>query len=244
MILEIFKYSLEYAVKDKIAFIKLSLLTIFSFLIIPFIMIEGYYYRIIAIQLASFINANDPLPSYKNIKKLLEAGIKVIFVSFVYSLPFFIAIFFEFDNIVTIREYGVYINIATAATPIAIIILIGFLTFLVSKVAIVNMVYKKSLYSAFKLGELKTLINEIKVFNYFKFFIMHILLLIAILFGLFFTVEFIGSVLGLNLIPVNLYFFTLGLDLTILFLVYILIVYPLIKIFEARAIASIFNIRE
>lgn len=244
MILDIFKHSLDYAVKDKIAFIKLSLLSLFSFLIIPFIMIEGYCYRIIDIQLASFINANDPLPSYKNIKELLVDGLKIIFVNFIYSIPLIIAIFFGYNHIINITDSGITINVSSAALVIVIIFLIGFLTFLFSKTAIVHMIYKKSIYSTFKISELKCIIKDIKVFNYFKFFIGYVILVLAILISLFLVIEFIGSIFQFNYIPVNLYFTTLGLDLTILFLIYIIVVYPLIRIFESRAIASIYNMRE
>lgn len=244
MILDIFKHSLKYTVKDRIAFIKLSLLSIFSFLIIPFIIIEGYCYRIIDIQLASFINANDPLPSYDNIKELLVDGLKIIAVNFLYSIPLIIAILLGYNYVIDITDAGVMINVTSGALVIAIIFLIGFLTFLFSKVAIVNMVYKKSIYNAFKINELKDLIKDIKAFNYFKFYIGYIILVLAILISLFLVVEFITSVFQFNYIPVNLYFTTIGLDLTILFLVYIIVVYPLIKIFESRAIASIYNIRD
>jgi len=244
MILDILKNSLDYTLKDKIAFIKLSLLSLFSFLIVPFIMIEGYCYRIIKIQLASFINANDPLPSYSNIKELLVDGLKIIFVNFAYSIPIIIAIFLGYNHIINITDSGLTINVSSGALVIAIIFLIGFLTFLFSKVAIVHMIYKKSIYAAFKINELKSLIEDIKAFNYFKFFIGYMILVLGILIILFLVIAFIGSIFQFNYVSVNLYFITLGLDLTILLLIYITVAYPLIRIFESRAIASIYNMRE
>jgi len=244
MILDIFKNSLDYAVKDKIAFFKLSLLSLFSFLIIPFIMIEGYCYRIIEIQLASFINANDSLPSYNNIKELLVDGLKIIFVNFIYSIPLIIAIFLGYNHIINITDSGLTINLSSGALVIAIIFFAGFLAFLLSKVAIANMVYNKSIYSTFNINELKGIIKDIKVINYFKFFIGYLILVLAILISLFLVIIFIGSIFQFNYVSVNLYFTTLGLDLVILLLVYIILVYPLIRIFESRAIASIYNMRE
>ena len=243
MILDIFKYSLEYSIKDKIAFFKLSALSIISFLIIPYIIIEGYCYRIINIQLVSFINADDPLPSYNNIKKLLIQGIKIIVIKFIYSIPIIIAMALSFSTIININQNGATIDISSEALLIIFLFILGFLTFMFSKTAIVHMVYKKSITSGFNIKEIISLIKDIKVINYFYFFISYIVLIMAILVGIFLLGAFIGSIFGFNYIPVNFYIGILGLDITIIFLVYILIVYPLLKIFESRAISSLYNMR-
>lgn len=73
-------------------------------------MIEWRCYRIINIQLNSFINADDPLPNYENMKKLLIEGLKIVAVNIIYSIPLIIAIILEFNEIINIIEDGTIIK--------------------------------------------------------------------------------------------------------------------------------------
>lgn len=244
MISDVFKYSLDYSLKDKISFIKISLLSILSFLIIPFIIIEGYCYRIIDIQIKSFINANDSLPKFNNFKKFLIDGLKIITVNIIYSIPFVIVLIFGFNEIINVTKSGAVIDINSGALIVILLFIIGFISFLFSKVAIVHMVYKKSFKSAFKIREILNLIGEIKVINYLTFFIGFLILNLAIFIVFFLVIVFVTGLFQFNQIEISFYFFNLGLDITILILAYILLAFPFIMIFESRAIASMYNLRE
>ena len=244
MILDIFKFSIEHSIKDRMTFLKLSPLSLFSFLIIPFIIIEGYCYRITNIQLDSFINAKDPLPEFNDLKNLIIDGLKVIFVNFIYSLPLFIAILISFEGIIHVSESAITVNITESMLILIILFIIAFITFLFSKVAIAHMICEKSFKTAFEIKELIRIIKEIKVRNYLQFYIGYILLYVAIFISVFFVIELFASFLHFNHIGVNLYFVTVGLDIVLILLSFILVIFPLFKIFESRSIASIYNMRD
>lgn len=87
MILDILKDSLEYSAQSWKTVFKVGFLIFVSFLFFPIFLVGGYSYRITSIALNGMINGEDPLPEFKNWKKMFIEGIKVFAVKFIYLLP-------------------------------------------------------------------------------------------------------------------------------------------------------------
>ncbi|RBQ22670.1 hypothetical protein ALNOE001_16270 [Candidatus Methanobinarius endosymbioticus] len=110
--MEIFRDSFEYTLKDA-TILKLRIL--FSFLIIPIIILTGYSYRTISIGINSMINANNEKPDFKNMKEMMIQGIKVLII--IYNLHSIIDTYliiinnYAFTIIQTIYEYRIDFHI-------------------------------------------------------------------------------------------------------------------------------------
>ncbi|WP_409200279.1 DUF4013 domain-containing protein [Methanobrevibacter sp. DSM 116169] len=224
-------------------FVKLSILSLFSGLIIPFIMIQGYYYRIIGKQIETFINDDYPTPSFSDFKKLLLDGLKII-ISNIYNIPVILLTIVAYHQMIKFEGSLIYIDITSEALIIFILFIVALVTFVFSKIAVANMVKHGTLKSLFSFKEIFSVIKNIGFFNCFKFFIYYEVILAVITLGIFLLILFVGSIFFFNYIPIDLYFITLSLDTVIFLFVYILIIYPFIIFFEGRAIGSLYTLGE
>ena len=252
MILEIFSGSFEYAFKNKNAFksvIKVGILSILSFLILPIFILFGFSYRTILIGLTGSISfTKDPMPKFNNLGNLFIEGAETLFVSIIYYLPTIIITAILFMNELTSIDF---VNLSDFSINISfninflIVIILCFISFMFLSTAIPHMVNNNSLLHAFKIKDLINLIKYTSVSNYLMFFIISI-----ILFVVFTFVDFILSQILVAIINnIHIAFYSVDLTVTILgylnvimFLLFFLFSMGLYLIIESRAISFMYNV--
>ncbi|MBZ9570728.1 DUF4013 domain-containing protein [Methanobrevibacter sp. TMH8] len=211
MILEIFKDSFSYTLKNKKNFFKLSLLGIFSFLLIPLIAILGYSYRVSLIGINGMMSyGDDPLADFKNIKKLLIQGLKILLINFVYALPAIIITLYmliywkiiEIASFNTFPDFRVILNLGLE--EIAIFTVIWVLTYLFTSIAIPNMIANNGKISeAFNIKKILKVIKNVGITNYLIFTILSITLIIATIIIIFLLSQFINTILATIILSLN-----------------------------------------
>ncbi|OWT33463.1 hypothetical protein BGI41_02280 [Methanobrevibacter sp. 87.7] len=232
MILDIYKDSLEYGVKDVKNLVIMGVMGLLGFLIIPTIMLEGYSYRVIQRATHGMINGDEPLPDFSNWKKLFVDGIKLIVVKIVYNI---------IPIVLTILAFVYNFNIIIAAV-------ITFIIFdMLSMVAVAHMsVNDDSLRSAFDFEEVFDIFKSIGVLRYFGFY-LGLIVLNCVIVAIFLVVLLIllGICLGISSLggmfnPGN----ALALSIfVILLLAFSFIVQPYIIMINSRATGLVYNIR-
>jgi hypothetical protein len=250
MILEIFKDSFKYSSKNKEIFLKIGVLSLLSPLIIPFFILEGFLYRIICIGLKGVINGEDPLPRFKNLKKMFIEGIKLFLVQLIYGLPGTI-------SLIAIIYYSNPINIVFTTDPyliglglglVAIVAALWLIFYLFAIVAITHMIENNgSLKSAFKFKEIIAIIKSIGFKKYLEFYLGYLVIGIGILTTAFLLILIFTSIICIidmsfsNSYNWVMFFYLTGAIFEVLAIFFII---PFFKIFESRAIALIYNMRE
>lgn len=233
MILDIFKDSLEYGVKDIRNLVIMGVMGVFSFLIIPAFMLYGYSYRVIKTASNGMINGDEPLPDFSNWEKLFIDGIKVFAVKIIYNIiPIILGV------------------IGFIYNPLVFILAI--LTFIIfdmfSMVAVAHMsVNNDSIKKAFKIKEIFNIFKSIGPLRYFGFFIGLIIINIVII-SIFTAVILLIFAIAGGLSLINAVFLSISSGIVISAIIvaifaYLLIVEPYILMINSRAIGLIYNSR-
>lgn len=252
MILEIFKDSLKYTFKNITAIFTIGILSLFSFLIIPQVLISGYLYRITEIGLGSMINtemslATDTELKFNNFKRMLKEGLKVIAIIFSYSLiPIIIITLLIINSAFAISsiDNNFHLNIPPELFLTAIIL--GLIASIFISVAIPHMIENKSLKSGFKIKELIEIIRSVGIIEYILYIIGSVIILISMLIILFLIVQLLISTINFILINIlaispNWSLMGINFDLVIYGLLIVLIIYPIYLIFQSRGMALIYE---
>ena len=208
MITKIFEDSVKYAFKDMKTVIKVGILSLFSFLIIPLFMLFGYSYRVTSTSLQGImINSKDPLPKISPIIDLLEKGLKVFLVVFIYSIPSIIIsilIFFNTGLFVIGTQSSFTITLNTGTLFLMLLLITWFISFLLSTIAISHMVENNDLKSAFKIKDLIKIIKFFGIIEYIKFYIITILFIILSVIATFFISYVIINIISYILITIQM----------------------------------------
>jgi len=252
MILEIFKDSLKYTFKNVKSIFTIGILSLFSFLIIPQILISGYSYRITEIGLESMINtemliATDTDLRFDNLKKMLIDGLKVIAIIISYSLiPIVIMsmIIINSSFVISNIDNNFYLNIPPEL--FLTVLIIGLIAAIFISVAIPHMIENKSLKSGFKIKELIEIIRSVGIIEYILYIMGSVIILISMSIILFLIVQLLISTLNFILINTltimpNWSLMGVNFDLIIYGLLMVLIIYPIYLIFQARGMALIYE---
>ncbi|WP_066973913.1 DUF4013 domain-containing protein [Methanobrevibacter filiformis] len=271
MIFEIFKDSFEYSIKNRKHLLKLGMLTLLSIIfIIPTLFLQGYTYRITVIGVNGMINGNDPLPKFDKLLKMLVEGIKIAIVRFIYLLPgTIIAILFltinlnqfttstgyDISHIQTLNQ-TIILNMAPIIAKnitltggfIAIAIILWIAFYLISDIAITNMVNNKgSIIHAFKFKDLIFIIKSIGVFEYISFYVGILILFSGILFTFTLLFGLINSIISTIAILLSSHLtgsIVSGLivgTIGIFFCAFIIL--PFFVIFKTRIVSLLYNMR-
>ena len=200
MITEIFEDSINYTFKDFKTFIKVGIISLFSFLIIPLFLLLGYGYRVTATGLKGvMVNSKDPLPKISPMRTLLKEGLGVFLVIFVYSLPSIILTILIcintgiFDVILTHSSFTITLN--TGTFFLTLLLVIWFISFTLLTVAIPHMVENNNLKSAFKIREILKIIKFLGIVEYIKFYIITILMILTSIIVTFFVSQGIINII-------------------------------------------------
>lgn len=240
MILEIYKDAFGYALKDGKTILKLGLLSIFSFLIIPFIFLLGYQFRIIKTATEGMINGDEGFPEFNEYSKMFKDGLKVLAVSIVYSLiP--VAVFLVLFLLGVIWQIN-----ALLVLSFIVLTLLFIITLVYSTVAIVHMVSNEgSLNFAFHISEINEIFKSVGVLKVFASFIGIIIINLVFIVVTYFLSLGIVAMLGfgvayiyVDIAPAFIWTMSIILDILVA-----LLVIPYLNVFSCRAYGLIYNLR-
>lgn len=251
MILEIFKNSLGYALKNKKILLKLGTLSILSFLILPLILILGYSYQIIEIGLKGLMDSFDPLPEMKNYKKMIIQGLKVLVIAIVYSIIPILILIATFINtriiqtftFVNLSNFNIHLDIGFIF--IFLIAVLFLLSFLMTIVAIPHMIKNNSLKYAFKIKDLFKIIKYVGTKKYIEFYIIIIIFVLILPIITFILTQVIVSLIdglvilttGTHIVTLQIYYLNITTFTAILFFLTI----PILTISLNRAVSFMYN---
>lgn len=241
MILEIYKDAFGYALKDGSTLLKLGVLSLFSFLIIPFIFLLGYEYRIIKTATEGMINGNETLPEFNNYTTMFKDGLKVLAVSIIYvliSVVIFLLLFF----------IGLTTNMESIIVLAFIaLIILTIISLIFSALAVTHMAANNgSINAAFHIRELKDIMQSIGVLklvgSYFGIFLISAVISFVVYVFVFAVVGILGfavSYVYVDIVPAFIWDLSIIADLVVA-----LVVWPYLNIFSCRSYGLIYNLRE
>lgn len=207
----------------------LGLLFMFSFLIVPLFLLYGYVFRVIKASLAGI----EDLPDFEEWGEMLVDGIKLFLVHIIYMLPAMILVIYSIFAFAMALHSFSNLNPATTLTPTVIYSLIGgsaavgfvlaaiysLIVYPIMAVGIGNMAFHNGdLGSAFKIGDILSIISEIGWVDLIIWYVAMIVMCITIIVA--------GTIIAM--IPL------LG------WLLITLIVYPYLYLFFGRALAWLY----
>lgn len=245
MILDIYKDAMEYSVQDGKRLIKLGIICLFNFLILPIFLQLGYSYRVTKVAVKGMINGDDALPDFSDAISMFIDGLKIFVVKFVYIIvPIIIfAVFMWAGRAVGGSAGGIITGIGVILT-----VVIGVAAYILSDLAICHMAAEdEALSTAFDIKSLRAIAKSIGWLRLIGFYIglllimLIITLLVVLVLVILFTIFGIfGSALagGAGLVGV------LGVGFIVMFAIFCFIVGPFLSIFEARSIGLVYNLKE
>ena len=245
MILDIYKDAMEYSVQDGKRLIKLGIICLFNFLILPIFLQLGYSYRVTKVAVKGMINGDDALPDFSDAISMFIDGLKIFVVKFVYIIvPIIIfAVFMWAGRAVGGSAGGIITGIGVILT-----VVIGVAAYILSDLAVCHMAAEdEALSTAFDIKSLRAIAKSIGWLRLIGFYIglllimlvitLVVILVLVILFTIF---GIFGSALagGAGLVGV------LGVGFIVMFAIFCFIVGPFLSIFEARSIGLVYNLKE
>lgn len=249
MILDIYKDALEYSFQDGIALLKLGLMFLLSFLVIPIFLISGYSYRVMEIATKGMINGGEKLPYFDDAISMFVDGIKVFVVEFIYFLiPIVIGIIFMLAG-TSIGAINNSVMNAVLGIGILLTILLTLFFYLFSSIAVAHMAANDgSMGAAF---DFKTIFNIMKSIGWLRliaFYLGLIIIMFVIVTVVGFIIGFIAAVLGisgslLNFNPSHLNAGVFGISWIITNLVFLFIVGPYLSILQSRSVGLVYNLQ-
>jgi hypothetical protein len=244
MILDIYKDSLEYSLQDGKTLLKLGLMMLFSFLVVPIFLVLGYSYRVLDTATHGMINGDEKLPPFDDLISMFVDGLKVFLVKFVYLIiPILIfALFSLVSGGLSGLNKGVGNGIMTIGIIISIILAI--ILYFLSIMAVANMVAENgSIKDAFNFKGIFQIITNIGWLRYVGFYLGLIIIMIVISAVIGFIITMAWILLGV----IGQFISTFGagigfiIGLIIALLVYLFFVTPYLTIFENRAVGLIYE---
>jgi hypothetical protein len=223
--------SLKYPSSNWSKVVILGVLFLISILIIPLFLALGYMFKVVKATLAGI----DELPAFEEWGEMLVEGIKLFLVYLIYSLPAIIIGIFSFISLWSSVSSITYITQASggtltpemffsifSGTALVGLIFAGLYSLVIypiMAVAIGNMAYYNGDFgAAFRFREILSTISEIGWVDLIIWYIV-----VIVVGG---VIAFVGSIIGI--IPI------LG------WIAILLIVYPYLYLFYARAIAWLY----
>jgi hypothetical protein len=239
MILEIFRDSFEYTFKDS-TILKLGILSLLSFLIIPIFILAGYSYRTIFIGINSMINKNNRKPTFKGINEILIQGIKTIIIALIYNILsiiityFFIGHGYVFKVVKLVGESRIDFNLEF----VALLAVLWFISLLFTSVAIPYMIDNNgSLKAGIEIKKILAIIKNVGILNYVKFSIASLIVYTGILIIMFLMIQIIISLFvdyGISM--------TGTITIMVFIFVSLFLIIPIFLLSQSRAISLIYNI--
>lgn len=247
MILDIYKDALEYSFQDGKRLVKLGIICLFNFLILPIFLELGYSYRVTKVAVKGMINGEDVLPNFDDAISMFIDGLKVFVVKFVYMIVpiiIFAVLMFIGNAVGASSAIGGIISFIGAVIGIVL----GVVCYILSDLGICHMANgDESLSTAFDVKALRGVADSIGWLRLIGFYIglfvimFVIILIVAIVLGIIFTILGVSAAAltaGAGIGGVAL------LGFIVVFAVFCFIVVPFLTIFESRSIGLVYNLKE
>ncbi|WP_409200332.1 DUF4013 domain-containing protein [Methanobrevibacter sp. DSM 116169] len=256
MILDIYKDSLEYAIKDGTAILKLGLMSILSFLILPIFLFFGYNYRVIKTATHGTINGDDDVPNFDDLVSMFIEGIQVFLIKFIYSIIPMLTFFILLVIGGSLGEFNDELGNVVVILGMIITIIVAIISALFALLAIPRMAYNDdSIKEAFNFKEIFDSIKLIGVLRLIGFLIGLLIIgivIVSVITGIFllafgligglgaFIASWDGALFGL--FSSFSHFGTMVFaSFIVLFIIYSIIITPFLNILNNRAIGLIYE---
>ncbi|OPX58396.1 MAG: hypothetical protein A4E25_01700 [Methanobacterium sp. PtaB.Bin024] len=164
----VFKDILCYPFTDFKKFLKVFLMYLGCFLIIPVLMAMGYSLRIIKSTILGF----DNMPDLDDSGNLIEDGLKLVGANIIYNIPLYAVI----GILVVIAASGQPNLVLTSYYFLAIIAIVGYLISIVSIPAVANMAYEDRFGAVFDFKRIFTVIKNMGWAKYLIYLLIYTLI--------------------------------------------------------------------
>lgn len=188
---QVFKDSISFPFTDIKKFLKVFLLYLGSFLIIPGLMALGYSLRVIQ----STIVGSDELPDFDDSGKLISDGLNYVGARIIYGIPSYV--------IILLLIFSGTLNFATNLLSLVILAIVGFIIDIVFLLALANMAFEDKFRAAFDFKKVFAMIKKIGWGTYLFYLIVYTIIVqvltLVITFANPYLITMIGSIGGLAL---------------------------------------------
>jgi len=163
---QVFKDVVCYPFTDFKKFLKVFLLYLGFFLLIPVIMAMGYSLRIIKSTILGF----DDLPDFDDSSILIEDGLKLVGATIIYNIPAYAV------SVILMVVFSGQPNLVTYYYFLAIIAIVGYLIKIVSIPAVANMAYEGKFRAVFDFKRIFTVIKNMGWAKYLLYLLIYALI--------------------------------------------------------------------
>ncbi|BDZ70066.1 DUF4013 domain-containing protein [Methanobacterium petrolearium] len=165
---QVFKDVLCYPFTDFKKFLKVFLMYLGFFLVIPVLMALGYSLRIIKSTILGF----DDLPDFDDSSNLIEDGLKYVGANIIYNIPLYIVI-----GILVVITASDRLNlIMNSYSLLTITAIVGYLISIVSVPAVANMAYEDRFGAVFDFKRIFTVIKNMGWAKYLLYLLVYALI--------------------------------------------------------------------
>jgi hypothetical protein len=186
---QVFKDALSFPFTDLVKLLKVFLLYLGFFLLIPGLMALGYSLRVIQ----STIVGIDELPDFDNSGKLISDGLNYVGASIVYGIPSYI--------VILILIFSGIPNFATNLLYIVLFAIVGFIVNIVFLLALANMAFEEKFRAVFDFKKVFAMIKKIGWGKYLSYLVVYTFIVqvlsIILTFANLYLVDTMGIVGGM-----------------------------------------------
>lgn len=243
MILDIYKDALEYSFQDGKRLVKLGIICLFNFLVLPIFLELGYSYRVTKVAVKGMINGEDALPNFDDAISMFIDGLKVFVVKFVYMIvPIIIFAVLTYVGGVVGGTAGSVITFIAAVIGIVL----GIICYILSDLGICHMAnLDEALSTAFDVKALREVADSIGWLRLIGFYIGLIIIMLVVIVAI--VLFLIFGILGISASVLTAGAGIAGIAILgsiVMIAVFCFIVIPFLTIFEARSIGLVYNLKD
>jgi len=188
---QVFKDAVSFPFTDIKKFLKVFLLYLGSFLIIPGLMALGYSLRVIQ----STIVGSDELPDFNDSGKLISDGLNLVGANIVYGIPSYV--------VILLLIISGTLNFATNLFSIMILAIVAFIIDIIFLLALANMAFEDRFRAVFDFKKVFAMIKKIGWGTYLSYLVVYTIIVqvlsLVITFANPYLNTMIGSIGGLSL---------------------------------------------
>ncbi len=181
---QVFQDALRFPFTDPVKLLKVFLLYLGCFLLIPGLMALGYSLRVIQ----STIVGIDELPDFDNSGKLISGGLNYVGASIVYGIPSYVIIFILIFS--GIQDF--------ATNPLAIMVyaIVGFIINIVFVLSLANMAFEDKFRAVFDFKKVFSMIKGIGWGTYLSYLVVYTLIVQVLSLILTFANPYLMAMIG------------------------------------------------
>lgn len=181
---QVFKNALSFPFTDIKKFLKVFILYLGSFLIIPGLMALGYSLRVIQ----STIVGLDELPDFDDSGKLISDGLSYVGASIIYGIPSYVIIFILIFS-------GIH-DFSTNLLLIVGLAIVGFIINIVFLLALANMAFEDKFRAVFDFKKVFAMIKKIGWGTYLSYLLVYTIIVQVLSLVITFTNSYLMAMIG------------------------------------------------